>query len=494
LEQTLWMGGSMLLKIASRKSDLARLQALLVADSLRKVDSNISIEHLFSASFGDLNPDISLDQMPTKGAFTEDFKEGIKNNEFDIVVHSWKDLPTDLPAHSQLFTLKREDPRDLLLVRKSSSRQLNLKVLTSSPRRIHHIIPFLKDFYPLRLKEIETAEVRGNIPTRLKKLIEGEGDALIIAKAALDRLLSSKLEEFTDLKIELRSYLDQCRMMVLPLSHFPTAAAQGALAIEVNKNNKKVISILEKIHCSDTFKNVKKERTLLSNFGGGCHQKLGMTSLTHQHGNYFSVSGQKPDGKEIKELSLETSLNDSKPETKDEVLKATSFFDRERINVEVPIERDLYLAKDYALPEQFTNTDQIIFTSGVASWKKLADKGHWITGSSESLGEPWGTNLEELLGRELNWLKLSHTKAPGENLSTYELTPKKDLPDLKNKSFFYWMSASQFNLALEKFPEIIDKNHACGPGYTHSEISKKIPANRLEIYLSYEKWYQSKIG
>jgi hydroxymethylbilane synthase len=79
-------------------------------------------------------------------------------------------------------------------------------------------------------------------------------------------------------------------------------------------------------------------------------------------------------------------------------------------------------------------------------------------------------------------------------LATYELSPLELLPDLDEKNYFYWMSASQFNLALQKSPEIISKNHACGPGYTHSEISKVIPEERLEIYLSYEKWYQSKIG
>jgi hydroxymethylbilane synthase len=484
----------MLLKIASRKSDLARLQAYIVAKSLKDSDSSVKIEHLFSASFGDLNPDISLDKMPTKGAFTEDFKEGVKNNEFDIVVHSWKDLPTDLPAHSQLFTLKREDPRDLLLVRKDSIKKNKIKVLTSSPRRIHHITPFLKEFYPIKLEAIECAEVRGNIPTRLKKLIAGDGDALIMAKAALDRLLSTQLEEFKELKIKLREDLKQCEFMVLPLSHFPTAAAQGALAIEVNKNNKKVISLLERIHCPETFKNVKKERILLKSFGGGCHQKLGMTSTSHEHGNYFSVSGEKPNGKSIKILELETAKVHQKNIDKKEIFEVSSFFDRKKIEAQIPRDTDLFLAKEYALPENYNQEGQVIFTSGTSSWKKLASRGIWVVGTSESLGEPFGRELSSLFGRELNWLKLSHTKAPGKFLATYELTPKIELPTTGDKNYFYWMSASQFNLALKNSPEIIDKNHACGPGYTHSEISKHIPEQRLEIYLSYEKWYQSKIG
>lgn len=480
----------MLLKIASRKSDLARLQALVVARKLKEADSSVEVEHLFSASFGDLNPDISLDKMPTKGAFTEDFKEGIKNREFDLVVHSWKDLPTDLPDTSRLFTIDREDPRDILLLRKDAIGKKDLTILTSSPRRIHHIIPFVNEYFPYELSSAQCKEVRGNIPTRLRKLIEKEGDALIMAKAALDRLLSIDIEEFDEVKKELRGYLEECQFMILPLSHFPTAAAQGALAIEVNVENKEAISVLEKIHSSETARNVNRERELLQSYGGGCHQKLGMTSVSHAHGDYFSVSGLTPDGSAVKSIDL---INDNEIVKADEaeLFKSAGFFDRQRLDQKIP-STDLYIARDYALPEEFKQKDEVIFTSGMNSWKKLAKRGYWVTGSSESLGEGYGKNLESLLGRELNWTKLSHADAPGDKLATYKLTPSKELPNLEGKKHFYWMSGSQFALALSENPKISEAFHACGPGNTHSAISKSIPSERLEIYLSYEQWYQNK--
>ncbi len=484
----------MLVKIASRKSDLARLQAYIVAEELRKAHDQVQVEHLFSASFGDLNPEIPLDQMPTKGAFTEDFKEGIKNREFDLVVHSWKDLPTDLPKDSLLFTLKREDPRDLLIIRKESIGEKNLKVLTSSPRRIHHIVPFIKKYFPYEVSIVECPEVRGNIPTRLKKLIQKEGDALIMAKAALDRLLSAEKDEFTEVKKELREYLSLCQFMVLPLAEFPTAAAQGALAIEVHKDNSEVISLLRNFHCEETFKNVKRERELLKSFGGGCHQKLGMTSIPHECGDYFSVSGETPTGEAIKSLDL---LNDQKKShvqiNRNEIFSDPKFFERKKINAVIK-EENLYIAKDYALPENFVQNEKIIATSGLNSWRKLAKKGIWVSCSSESLGENLGRNIDILLDKEIRWTKLSHTKAPGEKIATYELSPLPDQPDLGGKKYFYWMSGSQFELALSNNPELTKANHACGPGNTRSTILEYIPSENLEIYLSYDQWYQSKIG
>jgi len=484
----------MLIKIASRKSDLARLQAYIVAQELKNASQDLETKHLFSASFGDLNPDIPLDQMPTKGAFTEDFKEGIKNREFDLVVHSWKDLPTDLPKDSLLFTLKREDPRDLLIVRKESIGYPIIKVLTSSPRRIHHIEPFIKKYFPYEVQKVECPEVRGNIPTRLKKLIQKEGDALIMAKAALDRLLSTDKEEFSEVKKELRAYLDLCQFMVLPLAEFPTAAAQGALAIEVHKDNHEVINLLEKIHCPLTFKNVKRERELLKSFGGGCHQKLGMTSTPHECGDYFSVSGESPTGEAIKSLELIGQKNNSRSKiSRDEIFDNPKFFKRERIETNI-IDKDLYIAKDYALPDGFTQGGKLIATSGLSSWQKLAAKGIWVTCSSESLGESFGRNIEILLNRSIKWTKLSHSQAPGEKIATYELIPLKDQPDLSGKKHFYWMSGSQFELALSNNPELTKAFHACGPGNTRSTILKYIPSENLEIYLSYDQWYQSKIG
>jgi len=424
----------MRLKIASRKSDLARLQAYTVADALKKTGKNLNIEHVFSASFGDNNPDISLNEMPDKGVFTNDFVLGLKNRDFDVVVHSWKDLPTDLPETSKIFTLKREDPRDVLLVKKSSLEEIKknkkISVLTSSPRRVHHITPFLENYYPAPLESITCSEVRGNIPTRLKKLKESQADhALLMAKAALDRLLSTSREDFKELKAQLNQLRDEFTFMVLPLSLYPTAAAQGALAIEVLKERSDLCHLFEKITCHETFDHVQKERNLLSSFGGGCHQKIGMTSLPHRNGYFFSASGVQTSGHIIKEVNFDDN-KESQKFKQDESYPGKkiegTLFNREFLRPKISHNQDLYISKDLALPEDYIpHQDQLIATAGLVTWKRLAQKGVWVHCSSDSLGSPYGTNIESLAGRKTNWLSLTHEDSPIDpnmnQLATYKL-------------------------------------------------------------------------
>lgn len=502
----------MRLKIASRKSDLARLQAYLVAEKIKEQDSNINIVHEFSASFGDKNPNVSLNEMPEKGAFTSDFVIGLKEGLFDMVVHSWKDLPTDLPETSTLFTLKREDPRDVLFIKKSSLEKIKKKssisVLTSSPRRVHHIEPFLKDYYPHPINEVSCHEVRGNIPTRLKKLIEQDEDGLIMAKAALDRLLTTKLEEFTELKNELAQYLTHFNFMVLPLSCYPTAAAQGALAIEVLKSRTDLTEYLKKIHCEETFKNVKKERDLLKSLGGGCHQKVGMTSVPHKKGSFFSASGLKPNGEVIKTIEFVDKFSESpiKQFKRDESYPTNdnqnNLFTREFLDITIEPNKDLFISKELSLPKSYRPMpQQMIATAGLKTWKILAKRGIWVNTTSDSLGSHYGTNIENLIGRALNWTSLTHSDSPKkyetfEQCATYKLVKRniEDSQDLSQYKNFYWMSGTQFKRALELHPGIKDAWHCCGAGKTFEEITEIIPKERVKIYLTKDIWYKETIN
>jgi hydroxymethylbilane synthase len=505
----------MLLKMASRKSDLARLQAYIVANELSRVTKR-PIEHLFSSSFGDNNPDISLMNMPAKGVFTQDFDKGLKDSTFDLVVHSWKDLPTDLPETSVIYTLKRADPRDLLLCKKSSWDNIkdtkSLKILTSSPRRVHHLDQFIPSFFPIPIEHLTCHEVRGNIPTRIKKLIDGDEHALVVAKAAIDRLLNDvptkHQGEFSEVQEQLRAYLNLCNFMVLPLAQFPTAAAQGALAIEVHRDRTDIREIVEKIHCSQTFEHVSKERITLSRFGGGCHQKLGMTSRPHPHGTLFSVSGKDPQNETIKSLEFKSSKEKiNTPAIHEDELypqlgQNNSLYERKTLEVELPLAPYLFVTKDSALPKKWNHQqlqEKVIWTSGLTTWRKLAKRGIWVHGSCESLGETDSLTLESIRGqKDIRWTKLTHKASPKvgphEHYATYELTTKStaDLPDLKGKKHFYWMSGSQFKMAFEHEPSIKEAQHACGPGLSYDEITQHLSHdNPAQIYLNYEQWYES---
>ncbi len=196
------------LRIAARKSDLARLQAYQVGDLLE--EKGFNIDYYFRSSLGDQNQNDPLWKMPEKGVFTEDFREGLINGEWDMVVHSWKDLPVDIGKGTQIVaTLPRADLRDLFLFKKAHRKKLSktgkLVVFSSSPRRIHNLTPFFRKYLPWDLHEVRFENVRGNINTRIRKMLENpEVDGLIVAKAAIDRMLLAKREEFKKSQTEIR--------------------------------------------------------------------------------------------------------------------------------------------------------------------------------------------------------------------------------------------------------------------------------------------------
>src|SRR5436853_1748576 len=216
--------------------------------------------------------------MPEKGVFTQDFREGLLRGDFDLAVHSWKDLAIEVDPETEIVaTLPRADARDLLLVRRDRWHDVErtgaMSILTSSPRRAYNLESFLRDALPAKINELKFENVRGNVHTRVRKMLEQNVDGLIVAKAALDRLLSASQSEFAETREFLRDALSQCRWMVLPLSANPSAPAQGALAIEISRKRADIRELLAPLNCSNTFSAVLSERGFLRSYGGGCHQK-----------------------------------------------------------------------------------------------------------------------------------------------------------------------------------------------------------------------------
>ena len=246
----------MRLTIASRRSELARIQAYQVGDALQRVHPQLEIKFSFSESLGDRNQNDPLWQMPEKGVFTRDFREGLLRGDFDLVVHSWKDLAIEDDFETEIAaTLPRADARDLLLVRADRWPEIErtgaMKILTSSPRRSYNLGPFLREALPAQLHDLNFIDVRGNVPTRVRKLFQTDAGGLIVAKAAIDRLLEAPQEEFAATQAELRTALSQCRWMVLPLRANPSAPAQGALAIEIARSRPELCELLAAINCAD---------------------------------------------------------------------------------------------------------------------------------------------------------------------------------------------------------------------------------------------------
>ena len=448
------------LRIAARQSDLARLQAYQVGHAL--IQNGHSVSYHFRESLGDINQEDPLWKMPEKGVFTQDFHQGLIDGQWDMVVHSWKDLPVEDREGTLLAaTMPRADTRDLLLFKKESyelvAQSKSLELLSSSPRRIYNLEPFLKESLPFDLESIEFHSVRGNILTRLKKLFaQKDRHGLIVAKAAIDRLLAVEGDEFRDNQIEFEQLLSHCLWQVLPLSSNPTAAAQGALAVEIASGRDDIQEALAAIHCQQTWDEVCFERRVFILRG---ESEAGET-LRHFDQDLFDVSLSKPFQGPI------------------------HCFEREALDFVFPSTCNAHwVAKSDAFPEGLpVSHDHLIWTSGLETWKKLAAKGYWVNGSSESLGEQENPRLDQLFPQP-KWAKWTHQDGFEQDgiqqVATYKLKRSSFPEGFENHNEYYWASGSQFEYAIELFPQILQAKHFCGPGNTFLLISKMLEKHQI---------------
>jgi hydroxymethylbilane synthase len=476
------------IRISARQSELAQLQARQVGLALKEAHPHLEVEFLFRESLGDKNLTDPLWKMPEKGVFTEDFYRDLVEGLTDLVVHSWKDLPTEeKPDTFIAATLSRADQRDLLLMKKSSKSKKKLKIFSSSPRRAHNLKEFLSFALPALTDELRFESVRGNIQTRVKKWLQDDSiDGLILAKAAFDRLLTGEVEETKNF---LKSVLKNELWMVLPLEYNPNAAAQGALAIEINRTREDLIRLLDKINDRTGFESAEGERKILRAFGGGCHLALGMSCLKRSYGEIELVKGLTPAGEKINIKKFKA----MRPCP--EVTRARVEFIPERKALP-PVHTSglnaLYVSKIEAwnLAAEFNG---LIWASGNETWKKLALKGVWVNGSNESLGEAEDTRVEHFFSEPLVWGRLSHDSASQaggkKHLSGYSINLKVKTENLpQEKSAFIWMSPLEFDAALSRFPELKNHYHICGPGRTFEALKEKLGSDKnlfIEI-LSYK--------
>jgi len=241
------------LRIGSRGSQLALWQANHIAALLREKHHTVEIQIIKTT--GDRLQEVAFAQVGSKGMFTKEIEEALGAGTIDLAVHSLKDLPTELPEPFALAaTPARVDPRDVFVsvnYAGLSALPEGAKVGTSSQRRRAQ----LKALRP----DIVAVEFRGNVDTRLRKLGEGQVDAILLAAAGLDRLEKTEW---------IRERLDP--------ADFCPAAGQGALGIETRKNDKKTIATLEFLDDIDTRFAVTAERAALAALGGGCQVPIGV--------------------------------------------------------------------------------------------------------------------------------------------------------------------------------------------------------------------------
>lgn len=473
--------------IGSRKSHLAKHQAYKVEAELNDKFPEVKTDFYFKPSFGDLNLDLDLSKTQSRGVFTADFLQALKSKECDLVVHSWKDLPIDNnPDTEVVATLKREDTRDLLLVKKKSFEKNNLTVLTSSPRRVFNLKKFFK--FLETDKNLEFKEIRGNIPTRFNKFLsDNEADVFAVALAAVKRLIET--DEFNqDHPGIWEKIMTECNWAVLPESLCPSAPAQGALAIETLRSNNELKNQLLEINQPEVKTSVEEERQILKKYGGGCHLAIGVTVIKNKFGKIRFEAGTF-EGEDFDKISFDPKKSYPKIDF-DKLWFSNKMVESKRKKLEVGYQsshkKSFVVTREESFDQKIYNENDYVFVSGLNTWKKLIKKNIWVNGSLDLMGEEqYVDNLFKEQNLERIWLTRKGIEGPKKfkTLQTYELETQIDQKSFLNKSGYVWMSGELFCECVSKYPELRTKPHFFGMGRSFELAQDYVVQNNLSLDL-----------
>jgi hydroxymethylbilane synthase len=262
------------LRIGTRGSALALWQARSIARALREA-TGVEPEIVIIKTSGDKFQQTSFSQIGTKGIFIKELEDALLEARIDLAVHSMKDVPTEMPEGLTIAAIgKREDVRDALISSSGATLALlpqGARVGTSSLRRQSQLLYVRRDLRML--------ELRGNVDTRIEKLKRGDYDAIVLAKAGLDRLgLSGNISQ------------------VLPHDVSLPAAGQGAIGIEARTGDAETLRALTALEDAETRSAVTAERAALAGLGGGCQVPIGAWGRIENAKLALDVAVLSPDG------------------------------------------------------------------------------------------------------------------------------------------------------------------------------------------------------
>jgi len=275
------------LRIGSRGSQLALWQANHISALLTDRGHEVEIQIIHTT--GDKITDVALAKVGTKGMFTKEIEEALAAGQIDLAVHSLKDLPTELPPGFEIAAItERQDPRDAFCSRDYAVFEelpQGARVGTSSLRRqaqLKAVRPDL-DIHPLR----------GNVDTRLRKLEQGDYDAIILAAAGLKRLGKTELLK-----------------QIIPAQVMCPAAGQGALGIEIRDGDAETRELLTFLNDPDARAATICERALLNSLGGGCQVPIGAFAEMLDDKLHLESIVADPDGSAVLRDSRDGSIAD----------------------------------------------------------------------------------------------------------------------------------------------------------------------------------------
>jgi len=275
-----------LLKAGTRGSRLAMVQTKHIITELSKItDEKVEVEIIKTT--GDKIKDSQLYNMDVKGIFTKELDKAVLEGKVDFAVHSLKDLPTELTEGLEVIAVpRRESPREALISPyKWDEIPGGATIGTSSLRR--------EAFINHHQKNLNIKSIRGNVETRINKVIDGEYQGIILAEAGLKRL-----------------NLEENIRQVFSIEYFTPAAGQGALAI-VTRENCEFREVLENLNHLPSAQEVKAEKTVLEKLGGGCQWPLGSNAHTDGDKLHLYAILLTRQGEVISKVNLSGSLKDA---------------------------------------------------------------------------------------------------------------------------------------------------------------------------------------
>jgi len=262
--------------VGTRGSKLALAQTGMVARELQALHAGLSVQTVVIKTTGDVRSDLPFAAVGTKGMFVKEIEEALLAGEIDFAVHSMKDMPGELAKGLSLAAVpRRVDPRDALISPTADLNELpdGAKIGTSSLRRRAQLLSVRPD--------LSVGELRGNLDTRLRKLDEGQYDAIVLAAAGLERLgLSGRIRQR------------------LPIGSFIPAPGQGVLALETRANYDSMRLLLAPMNDPDAADCVAAERAFQAELGAGCTVPVGGHGILETGELRFQAMLYAPDGSE----------------------------------------------------------------------------------------------------------------------------------------------------------------------------------------------------
>jgi hydroxymethylbilane synthase len=256
------------IRIGTRGSDLALVQANGVSDRLKGLYPDLSVEVVPIRTRGDRMQNIALVEIGGKGVFVKEIEEALLGGDIDVAIHSMKDVPVDLPDGLIIGAIpEREDPRDVLISREGRKMEglpRGARIGTGSLRRKMQIKSLMPD--------IEIVPIRGNIETRIKKIVTENLDGIIIAAAGMKRMGRSR---------EITQYI--------PLEVMMPSAGQGVLGLECREDDRRVEKLIRPLNHPDTMVEISAERVFLRCLGGGC--QVPIAGIARKQGDTLVMKG-----------------------------------------------------------------------------------------------------------------------------------------------------------------------------------------------------------